>query len=245
MLTRRHVLAATLASLCSPKTFAQTMCANGRGRYEGAVVAELLRDGRAIRLRQPFTYVDACGKPWIAPTGTISDGASIPAFLWKIVGTPLVGQYRDAAIIHDWFCAVRTEPYPAVHRMFYEAMLTSGVAAGTASRFYLGVRIGGPTWDALTTANARLAERVAAERAVERRNCTAFGEAVTCNVDLTSNLTRSPLTPLPPEWDIIVADQESAQRLSALSASLPLDSERPPSIDELDQAATRFLSSKP
>lgn len=157
MLGRRCFLGSVTASAIFSARSSLATCF-ALGHFEGKLVAELLQDGRSIKLQQPYAYVDRCGRYWIAPSGSISDGASIPAFLWRLVGTPLVGKYRDAAVIHDWYCSVRTENYLSVHRMFYEAMIASGVESGVAWRFYLGVRIGGPSWDELTVANSRLAE---------------------------------------------------------------------------------------
>lgn len=34
-------------------------------------------------------------------TGMSTDGASIPRFLWAIIGSPYVGKYRKSAILHD------------------------------------------------------------------------------------------------------------------------------------------------
>ena len=36
-----------------------------------------------------------------APAGTRTDGASIPRFFWRIIGPPMTGRYRQAAVIHD------------------------------------------------------------------------------------------------------------------------------------------------
>lgn len=38
---------------------------------------------------------------YIAPKGTLTDGASIPRFFWRIIGPPMTGRYRKAAVIHD------------------------------------------------------------------------------------------------------------------------------------------------
>jgi len=37
----------------------------------------------------------------IAPAGMRTDGASIPRFFWRIIGPPMTGRYRQAAVIHD------------------------------------------------------------------------------------------------------------------------------------------------
>ncbi len=38
---------------------------------------------------------------YVAPAGMRTDGASIPRFAWRLIGPPLAGRYRRAAIIHD------------------------------------------------------------------------------------------------------------------------------------------------
>ena len=35
------------------------------------------------------------------PAGLEIDGASIPRLLWRVIGPPLYGRYRPAAVIHD------------------------------------------------------------------------------------------------------------------------------------------------
>jgi hypothetical protein len=84
----------------------------------------------------------------VAPAGAEVDGASIPAFLWSGVGSPFVGDYRRATVVHDVECERRQEPHRAVHRMFYEAMLCDGVEAHRAKTMYFAVRVFGPKWTA-------------------------------------------------------------------------------------------------
>src|SRR4051812_36724630 len=79
-----------------------------------------------------FSYRDPRGAEWKAPKGDHADGASIPEFLWgKLVGTPLTGPYREAAVLHDVYCYRKEKALPqpggdrdwaAIHQMFYEAM---------------------------------------------------------------------------------------------------------------------------
>src|SRR5262245_32434634 len=71
------------------------------GSFSGAPKAELLDDGRQLRLLEDFAYVDPRNKAWVAPKGAVVDGASIPRALFSIVGGPLEGQYRNASIVHD------------------------------------------------------------------------------------------------------------------------------------------------
>lgn len=106
----------------------------------------LLEDGRRAQLTSDFGFQDCRGKVWLAPAGTIVDGASIPRFFWRTFGPPFVGQYRNASIIHDFYCESRTAPSSEVHRMFFEACLAGGLSARKAKLAYWAVRRFGPYW---------------------------------------------------------------------------------------------------
>ena len=63
--------------------------------YEGEVRVEWLRhagEDRSMKLLEEFAFVDDRGVRWVAPAGSIIDGASIPEMLWSAAnGTPYVG----------------------------------------------------------------------------------------------------------------------------------------------------------
>ena len=61
---------------------------------------------REMELQSEVAFVDNKGKRWIVPTSSKVDGASIPSFLWTFAGSPFVGNYRRASVIHDHFCDV-------------------------------------------------------------------------------------------------------------------------------------------
>jgi hypothetical protein len=131
--------------------------ASCNAHFEGTVMATWDANGRTMTLTQPFKFVDAGCHAWAVPAGAVVDGASIPQAAWSLVGGPFEGRYRDASVVHDWYCAIRTEPSEKVHRMFYDAMRASGVESWRASVFYYAVRKAGPQWDDLTVRNSRLA----------------------------------------------------------------------------------------
>jgi hypothetical protein len=133
---------------------------NVKGEYLGKLVLELLPDGRRMRLFTPFGFRDKDGKEWKVPADAVIDGASIPAALWSLSGGPYEGKYRDASVIHDWYCSIRTEPWEKTHRVFYEAMLVSGVSERRAKLMYLGVRFGGPRWSSMDSENAQVSRRI-------------------------------------------------------------------------------------
>jgi hypothetical protein len=116
-------------------------------RYEGGVFTQWLPDGRTMKLLEDFAYVDSNGKRWLAKKGSSIDGASIPRALWWS-GGPYEGTYREASVVHDTYCAEnpKTATWRAVHRMFYEAMLTSKVERARALVMYGAVFRHGPRW---------------------------------------------------------------------------------------------------
>lgn len=119
------------------------------GHFEGPLDIELLGgpNGRNGRLLAPYVFVDPDQKAWTAPKGLVTDGASIPRALWSIVGSPWTGLYRNAAVIHDAYCDSHSEPWQAVHRVFYRAMLANGVNPLQAKIMYAAVYRFGPRWD--------------------------------------------------------------------------------------------------
>ena len=116
------------------------------GHFEGDIDVRFVPGSRDIELKADVVYVDPKSKRWIAPTGFVSDGASIPQVFWSIVGGPLDGPYRQAAIVHDQYRRTKSEPWKNVHRMFYFACRASGVGEIKAKTLYAAVRIGGPRW---------------------------------------------------------------------------------------------------
>jgi hypothetical protein len=127
------------------------------GRYTGKLLLEPLGDGRRMRTVLEFGFEDeADGLHWPVPRGTTVDGASIPKALWSFLDGPWEGKYRDASVVHDYYCAVRSADWRAVHLMFYRAMLVSGVTARRAKVMYLAVYFAGPRWDDMVVEIVRL-----------------------------------------------------------------------------------------
>jgi len=102
---------------------------------------------RKMELLAPFSFLDSKGFNWQAATGDEIDGASIPEIVWsKIVGTPYIGDYRRASVVHDVACKKYIKSSRDAHRMFYEAMLEDGTDPNRALLFYMAVRVFGPRW---------------------------------------------------------------------------------------------------
>jgi Protein of unknown function (DUF1353) len=105
------------------------------------------RDGRHLTLLSDFRFIDEAMRTWTAPAGTVVDGASIPRPLWSLIGGPLEGKYREASVIHDYYCVTKNRPWDQVHQVFYDAMLANGVSIAQATLMYLAVYRFGPRWD--------------------------------------------------------------------------------------------------
>ncbi len=119
------------------------------GTFEGDVVARWLThvgDDRDMMLLEDFAFTGPDAKRWIAPKGSVVNGASIPAALWSTVGPPFVGDYRRATVIHDVACDEKTEPHDQVHLVFYYAMRADGVGWLKANTMYQAVKQFGPKW---------------------------------------------------------------------------------------------------
>lgn len=130
-----------------------------QAHFRGSAHFEWLGDGRRMKLLREYAFVDGERLEWPVPKDAIIDGASIPRVLWGVTGGPYEGRYRNASVVHDWYCDVRIRPWQHVHRMFYEAMLVSGVSAARARIMYAAVHYAGPRWSETVIANSRLASK--------------------------------------------------------------------------------------
>lgn len=113
-------------------------------------------DGRNVRvIARDVVFYDSVGICWTAHVGRETDGASIPALLWPLIGGPYEGEHRDGAILHDeayanaqvverdtWL-AIRSPFRAAADRMLREASITRGTSRWKAWAIWAGVRLGG------------------------------------------------------------------------------------------------------
>ena len=99
-----------------------------------------------MKLLENFSFIDSDGKMWTAPKGEIVDGSSIPRWAWSIIGSPFVGEHRNASVIHDVFCRFRIETDNATHEMYIEAIKVSGVGKFKSKLMKTALKIGAPKW---------------------------------------------------------------------------------------------------
>jgi hypothetical protein len=131
------------------------LVSNGYGEFRGRVTVEWQDDGREMRLVENFTYIDPDEVEWDAPPKAYIDGASIPSLLWGLVGSPYIGKYRNASVVHDIACCRKERPWRQVHRMFYFACRCGGVPTVRAKVMYAAVYHFGPRWGTVEERGSR------------------------------------------------------------------------------------------
>jgi len=139
----------TLAAIagCNRSSDGSATTSGTFGRFEGEVVASWLDNGRDMLLRETFRFVDSANREWVAPAGSVVNGASIPAPFWSLIGGPFEGKYRNASVVHDVGCEEMTASWEDVHWMFYEACRCAGVDEFKAKTMYYAVYHFGPRWE--------------------------------------------------------------------------------------------------
>jgi len=114
--------------------------------FTNTVKTEWLLDSpRDMRVIEPISFIDKSGKSWDVPEGAIINGASIPKFAQPIIGTPYIGKYRRASVIHDYYYETREYEKDITDDMFYEAMIFDGVPHIKAHAMLLALQTSG-TW---------------------------------------------------------------------------------------------------
>jgi hypothetical protein len=100
------------------------------------------------KLTKNFAFKDNEGTMWKVNAPYLTDGASIPSFLWSLVGHPMQTEYFKAALIHDAYCDSMKRSWEKTHRVFYDAMRAQGLEEGEATTKYWAVHKFGPRWNA-------------------------------------------------------------------------------------------------
>lgn len=115
------------------------------GSFSGDPVTQWLSglgNDRNMQLLAEFWYDDPKGRRWTAPKDSIINGASIPRALWSSIGSPYIGDYRRASVVHDVACNDDHVARSDADEMFYYACLCGGCSVLQAKLLYAGVRIG-------------------------------------------------------------------------------------------------------
>lgn len=116
-------------------------------------------------------FFDGEGRGWTAPTGTLTDGASIPQIFVPIVGNPRSREFANAAAMHDAWCGIGNEDgavyhkatWQEVHRMFYDSLIVGGTDDIRAKVMFAAVWLGGPRWAPISRAPDTRLDRLPVE----------------------------------------------------------------------------------
>lgn len=78
-----------------------------------------------------------------APAGFVTDGASVPRLLWRVVGHPMETPQIAAAVLHDWRYSTGDVPRADADALFREDLAAVGVGFARRWLFYFAVRLFG------------------------------------------------------------------------------------------------------
>lgn len=118
-----------------------------KAQFIGTVKVEWVPGNkRDMRLLEDFVFLDSDGREWRAKKGSIINGASIPRFFWRVIGSPFIGLYREPSVIHDVYCDSKSRPAQDVHDCFLEMMEVNGVSDKKSATMYNAVNSFGPRW---------------------------------------------------------------------------------------------------
>lgn len=167
MLNRQHHLLKlmcifTLISGCERKevdlsTDTDGPAATPKGKFTPARITLKEHGDLKELVDESLTFHDPRGINWIAPQGTLTDGASVPRLALPITDGRWDERFLKAAVVHDAYCQkenetrspdqYRTRPWQEVHRMFYEACIAGDTPPLKAKIMSAAVWWAGPRWN--------------------------------------------------------------------------------------------------
>jgi hypothetical protein len=118
--------------------------------FSGRVVLELVEEvahDHMLRVLEDFSFRDEHGREWIAPSGALLQGWTIPRELRGLPRLPLESEFRKSAVPHDYFCQAKIRRWRDVHRMLYSASLTEGIPPTEAKMLYMTLYASGWRWE--------------------------------------------------------------------------------------------------
>lgn len=105
-------------------------------------LVEIDDEGRLFKLARPLPYRGALGD-FEVPIDFVTDFASVPRFLWSIVGP--YGRHTRAAVLHDWLYSSKIVSRREADALFRRAMRELGVVGWRRWGMWAAVRLFGWT----------------------------------------------------------------------------------------------------
>lgn len=80
------------------------------------------------------------GKEYWIPAGYTFDGASIPRFFWRVIGSPFDPRFWAAALAHDWIYLMHVLAREVADEIFRQLLIRSGAGRARARTMWSAVR---------------------------------------------------------------------------------------------------------
>lgn len=113
----------------------------------------LLEDkSTGILVLEPIVYDTPLGR-FEVPVGFLSDGCSLPRFLWRALGHPFDMLYLREALLHDYLYRTQTVTRAQADKLLYD-LLKDKLCWVRRQAIYRGLRLGG--WVAWNNNNKKL-----------------------------------------------------------------------------------------
>ena len=121
--------------------------------FEDLPKVEPMLDGGECWVLVADFHVLVDGMMFTVPAGFVTDGASIPRFLWRLCGHPLETRRFPVAVLHDWlYEADLGLTRQQVDEIYRDGLLSLGYGKWTANTEYYAIRLfGGSRWITSTT----------------------------------------------------------------------------------------------
>ena len=142
-LLRLAIILFVVAGICVP------VRAGESPRFIGHVTVEWLDDPFVpkIKLLADFGFADGSGRIWLARNGHTLDEGALPPVARTVIGSPLAGEFRRAYVVYEYYTHIRTEPWPAVHRMLFNSSRVEGMEEIDAKILYAVAYAAGSRWE--------------------------------------------------------------------------------------------------
>lgn len=111
----------------------------------GKIKCEIYFDderGTLIRVMQELFFVVGTVEHAVR-MGFVSDGASVPRFLWRLLSPPVYGETLGPSIIHDWLYAKHVCTRAEADAWYFENLCLNGYPFWKSLLTYIGLRLFG------------------------------------------------------------------------------------------------------
>lgn len=116
--------------------------------FKGKTIIERLNSSE-YAMRSSLIFENAEFKVQVKK-GFVTGGASIPPYMWSVIGCPFSGKYVGSAIIHDALYATHKLTKEESDKLFLHMMEDNGVKKWKRTVMYLAVKLlGNASWDEL------------------------------------------------------------------------------------------------